>query len=82
MINIDIRDMGEESGREEMSDEYPFHADDSEYRELVWRGRGRAQGMYGLRGRQAREFAQYWAVGYEANCALYRTIGYTEEESE
>lgn len=79
-MSIDeIRDMGEESGREEMADEAPFHDIDATYRDLIHRGRGRAQGMYGLRGRHAREFAQYWAEGYKANCSLYRYVGCAEE---
>lgn len=71
-MSIDeIREAGEESGREEVSDEYPFHDTDADYRELRQRGRGRAQGLYELRGRQAREFAQYWAGGYQANCVIF-----------
>jgi len=71
-VSIDeIREAGEESGREEASDEYPCPTCSDEYRELVWRGRARAQGMYGLRGKLACLFAQCWAMGYEANCAIF-----------
>lgn len=62
---------GEESGRDEASDHYPYTLEE-QYRELVQRGRGRAQGLYGLRGNAARTFAKYWAVGYKANCAMYQ----------
>ena len=81
MIDIEeIKDMGEESGREEASDEYPFLPSEPEYRDLYRRGRARAQGLYGLRGKQARVFAQTWAMGFAANIDVWRRDGLLPDE--
>lgn len=76
-----IEEMAEESGREEASCDYPYiplidEMNNEQHRqtrrELTRRGRGRAQGsIYGLRGKAARIFAQSWAMGYLADCALF-----------
>lgn len=62
---FEIEDLGEESGRDQASDEfYPDEKSDS-YRDLRRRGRARAQGtIYQLRGRNARQFSIAWAQGY------------------
>jgi hypothetical protein len=81
MSDIDeIADMGEESGRDEAADDYPFLLPIPDRHILIWRGRGRAQGMYRLRGRAARVFARAWAQGYFANCDMYRREGLLVDE--
>ena len=67
----DIAEMGEEDGREEAADEFPFLPHDPDRCLLTWRGRAYAHRLYGLLGKKARVFAQNWAMGYAANVALY-----------
>ena len=67
-----IREMGEESGREEAQCDWPYQDDEADYRTLYHNGRGRAQGLYMLRGKAARYFARSWAMGYQADCNLLR----------
>ena len=75
MIDIeDIKDMGEESGRDESADHYPYLLPPN-YRLLYRYGRARAQGLYELRGKAARAFAYAWAVGYEANIDMWKRDG-------
>lgn len=78
----EIEDMGEESGREEAADHYPFVYSPREYRELYRLGRARAQGLYELRGKRARVFAQNWAIGYEANCDMWERDGLLSDDEE
>jgi hypothetical protein len=78
-----LEDMGEESGREEAADHYPFLPSNPDRRILTWCGRGRAQGLYGLSGKAARIFAQRWAMGYTANCEMFERDGHlSKTESE
>jgi hypothetical protein len=75
MIGLsDIAEQGEESGREEAACDYPFLPDPLDYRELRQYGRGRAQGLYRLRGKAARVFAHNWSIGYIAECNLYKLV--------
>ena len=67
----EIAEMGEESGREEAACDFPFLPHNPDRRVLKWYGRGRAQGLYGLRGKAARVFSQNWAIGYDANVSIY-----------
>lgn len=72
---IGIEEMGEESGRDEAADEYPYQDENADYRELTWRGRGRAQGsIYDFRGKRARKFAHAWAIGYAQTCMTLRNF--------
>lgn len=74
-INFDkIVDLGEESGREEAAADFPFLPECHEYRMLYRFGRGRAQGLYKLRGKAARVFANNWAMGYQADCRFYERV--------
>jgi hypothetical protein len=77
----DIETMGEESGREEVANEYPNHDVDAPYRDLFYRGLARARELYRLKGRNARVFARNWAMGYQANCELFADE-FSEEEQE
>jgi hypothetical protein len=70
----EIREVGEDSGRDEAADEYPYQDKDATYREIYWRGRGRAQSLYKLRGRDASVFAQAWATGYQAFCSMVERV--------
>lgn len=81
----DVAEQGEESGREEAADQWPFLPlislmSKREYRTwrrgLTRRGRGRAQGLYELYGRQARIFANNWAMGYASTCRIFEEDGY------
>lgn len=74
----EIAEEGEESGREEAADDFPFLPHNPDRRILKWYGRGRAQGLYNLHGKAARIFAQNWAMGYAANVAMYEE-DYPEE---
>lgn len=87
----EIAELGEESGREEAGDGVPFlprvsQMDEAAYRafrrRLTRRGRGRAQGLYALRGKAARVFAHNWACGYAANCDLFEQDGYLDQPYE
>lgn len=79
----EIAEIGEESGREETEDRYPFLLPIPSRRILTQWGRGRAQGLYALRGKAARIFAQNWAMGYVANIAVWQRDGYLPDgESE
>lgn len=73
---IDIQELGEESGREEAAEDYDISvlADNLSYRALTRYGRARAQGLYDLRGRDARVFAQSWANGYQAHCEILKEV--------
>lgn len=74
----ELAEAGEESGREEAACDFPFLPRNPNRRILTWYGRGRAQGLYNLRGKAARIFAQKWAMGYAANVAMYEE-DYPEE---
>ena len=83
-----IQNMGEESGREEASCDYPNipvvrTLSSEEYRQwdrmLKRDGLKRAQDIYELHGRQAVIFAQCWAMGYLADCDVYEREGMLEE---
>ncbi len=91
MLNLyRIEEMGEELGREEAGDDYPYiplvdEMNDKQKRQtrrnLTRRGRGRAQGnIYELRGKAARVFAQNWAMGYIANCEIFEREEIFEHE--
>jgi hypothetical protein len=69
-MDAEMDAMGEESGREEAADDYPYQDTEASYRKLYRRGRARAQGFYALSGRAARVFAQSWAAGYRAACRI------------
>lgn len=85
----EIEEIGEESGRDECADEYPFMErvtplSKEEYANLRrWtrrRGQARAQGLYELRGRAARLFSVHWVMGYLANCEIFER--HLEEDGE
>ena len=91
MLNLSkIEEMGEESGREEASDDFPnlpivsqlSQEQYKQWRRILTRyARGRAQGdIYALRGKAARIFAQNWVMGYIADCSLHEREGMLEEE--
>lgn len=85
MLLTDIEEAGEESGREECACDLPNIPKLSELsdeqrmqlrRKLTRYGRAIAQGLYELRGKRAKLFAQKWAMGYIANCDLFELEGY------
>lgn len=57
--------LGEESGCEEAAIDFPV-TEEIDYRKLYQCGRGRAQGLHELRGKQARKFAQSAYTTYYA----------------
>jgi hypothetical protein len=84
-----IEELGEESGREEASCDYPnipavSKLDIEKYRQwersLKRDGLKRAQDIYELNGREAVIFAQCWAMGYLADCDLFEQEGMFGEE--
>ncbi len=80
----EIEEMGEESGREEAACDFPFFPDDIDSkawsRMLTHYGRGRAQGLYGLRGKKAKVFALSWRIGYFATYYMFKREGHLTEE--
>jgi len=88
---FDIEELGEEAGREEAGEDYPDIPDVSSFSEVQYAkysrmltryGRGRAQGLYELRGKEARLFAKNFAMGYLANCRIFKEDLEQEEEEE
>lgn len=77
-----IEDLGEESGSDEASCDYPDFPDYSEMsskaysRMLTQYGRGRAQGLYKLRGKKAKVFALSWRIGYFATYYMFKRGGH------
>jgi hypothetical protein len=80
MNTFEIEEIAEESGREECACDFPYLPLDEPdcYRMLIRYGRGRAQGLYQLRGKIARVFAQHWAGGYMATMDIFRREGHCE----
>jgi hypothetical protein len=85
----EIEEAGEESGREECACDFPFlprytmmtSEEIKRYRRMLKRyGRGRAQGLYRLRGKAARVFSQSWAMGYLATRDVFEREGHIFHE--
>lgn len=80
MDRYKIEEAGEESGREECACDFPYLPLEEPhcYRMLIRYGRGRAQGLYKLRGKYAKVFAQHWAGGYMATMDMFRRDGHLD----
>jgi hypothetical protein len=80
-----VEDLGEESGREEAACDFPDFSDDidskSSIRMLTRYGRGRAQGLYRLRGKKAKVFALSWRIGYFATYYMFKREGHLKDET-
>lgn len=74
-----VEELGEESGREEAACDFPFFSDDIDTkaysRFITQYGRGRAQGLYRLRGKKAKVFALSWRIGYFATYSMFKREG-------
>jgi len=83
-----VEDLGEQSGNEEAACDFPDFPDYEEisskaYSRILTRyGRGRAQGLYKLRGKKAKIFALSWRMGYLANYYMFKREGHLSEEND